>query len=158
MRYQIPQFIEVEDKIFGPLTVKQFLYLGGSAALAYMIYNYFPWFLSYLICPLLIIFGVLLAFYKINNKPFINIVEAFIRYTIGAKLYIWKRGEAKKKTAAEGGDAAPDVSAIFVPKLSDSKLKDLAWSLDVNEKISSTIFSKETKGLIPRTERQSISS
>ena len=27
MQYQVPQFIEVEDKIFGPLTFKQFLYI-----------------------------------------------------------------------------------------------------------------------------------
>jgi len=28
MQFQVPQFIEIEDKIFGPLTLKQFLYFG----------------------------------------------------------------------------------------------------------------------------------
>ena len=157
MRYQIPQFIEVEDKIFGPLTIKQFLYIAGSLGFAYIAFAYLPWFFSYLLSPALVIFGLLLAFYKVNNKPFINIVEASIYYWLGAKLYIWqrveKRAEEKKKQ-----DIAPDVSAIFIPKLSDSKLKDLAWSLDVNEKISDTIFSKEAKGLVPRTERHMVSS
>ena len=156
MRYQIPQFIEVEDKIFGPLTLKQFLYLAGSAAFAYMAYAYLPWFLYYIVSPAFILFGVLLAFYKFNNKPFISLVESYIRYVIGSKLYIWKRVEKKASNAEK--DVAPDVSAIFIPKLSDSKLKDLAWSLDVNEKVSDTIFSKQTRGLVARTERESISS
>lgn len=157
MRYQIPQFIEVEDKIFGPLTIKQFLYVAGSAGFAYIAFAYLPWFLSYLLSPAILIFGLLLAFYKINNKPFISIVEASVRYWLGAKLYIWKHSDKRAEKAAEK-DAAPDVSALFIPKLSDSKLKDLAWSLDVNEKISNTIFSKETKNLVARTERGSISS
>ncbi|TSC80302.1 MAG: hypothetical protein G01um101429_152 [Parcubacteria group bacterium Gr01-1014_29] len=29
-QFQVPQFIEVEDKIFGPLTTKQFFYLLGG--------------------------------------------------------------------------------------------------------------------------------
>lgn len=157
MRYQIPQFIEVEDKIFGPLTIKQFLYIAGSFGFAYIAYAYLPWFLSYLLCPALVIFGLLLAFYKINNKPFIYIVEASTRYWLGSKLYIWERVEKKEPTTAEKA-AAANVAQIFIPKLSDSKLKDLAWSLDVNEKISDTIFSQETKGLVSRTEKHTVSS
>jgi len=30
MRFEVPQFIEVEDKIFGPFTWKQFIYLMGG--------------------------------------------------------------------------------------------------------------------------------
>ncbi len=33
MRFEVPQFIDVEDKIFGPFTFKQFLYLAGGAGL-----------------------------------------------------------------------------------------------------------------------------
>src|SRR3989344_2665997 len=35
MEYQVPQFIEVEDKIIGPLTLKQFIYLAGEAGFSY---------------------------------------------------------------------------------------------------------------------------
>ena len=40
MRFQVPQFIEVEDKIFGPLTIKQFIYLLGGAGLSFIIYSF----------------------------------------------------------------------------------------------------------------------
>ena len=42
MRFQVPQFIEVEDKIFGPLTLKQFLYTAGGAAVGFIIWSIFP--------------------------------------------------------------------------------------------------------------------
>lgn len=37
MQFQVPQFIEVEDKIFGPLTFKQFVYIAGGVALMYLL-------------------------------------------------------------------------------------------------------------------------
>ena len=39
-------------------------------------------------------FSLALAFYKINNKPFIEVVEAAFRYTTGSKLFIWKKRSA----------------------------------------------------------------
>ncbi|TSC61742.1 MAG: SsrA-binding protein, partial [Parcubacteria group bacterium Athens0416_74] len=30
MQFQVPQFIEVEDKIVGPLTFKQFVFIAGG--------------------------------------------------------------------------------------------------------------------------------
>ena len=42
MQFQVPQFIEVEDKIFGPLTFRQAVYLVGGAGLSYVIYRFSP--------------------------------------------------------------------------------------------------------------------
>jgi hypothetical protein len=30
MQFRVPQFIDIEDKLFGPLTFKQFIYLAGE--------------------------------------------------------------------------------------------------------------------------------
>ena len=73
-----------------------------------------------------------LAFYKYNGKPFVAVMESAIKYFFGSKLYIWKKEEripvAKKRSAAT--EVAPD---LFIPKLSDSKLKELTWSLDIKQ-------------------------
>ena len=37
MQYQVPQFIEVEDKIFGPLTFKQLVYVVGGEPCFYLL-------------------------------------------------------------------------------------------------------------------------
>lgn len=128
MQFQVPQFIDIEDKIFGPLTFKQFIYLAGGGGILFVLYKTLPFFFTILLGVPLAIFALLLAFYKINNKPFIYIVEAYISYMFQSKLYIWKKEVKKNETKEVVPGAKP---SIPLPKLSDSKLKDLAWSLDI---------------------------
>lgn len=138
MQYQVPQFIEVEDKIFGPLTFKQFAYIVGGAGMCFLAYRFLPFFIAIVIILPVASFSVALAFYKVNNRPFIQIVEAGIRYILGKKLYLWKKDSAlKAKREEEKIPVSPQ--KISVPKLSESKLRELTWSLDINE----TIYSKD---------------
>ncbi len=83
MRYQVPQFIEVEDKIFGPFTFKQFIYLGGGVGLAFIFYKFLPLILAIPFMAVAVAFGVALAMYKINSKPFIEVLEAGVKYFLG---------------------------------------------------------------------------
>lgn len=132
MRFQVPQFIEVEDKIFGPLTIKQFIYLLGGGGICFIFYTIFDSFIIAAMFMLPVIaFSLALAFYKINNKPFINVIESAFNYYTKSKLYLWKK-EIKPVTPKNQTetDVAP---SFYVPKLSDSKLKDLTWSLDIKQ-------------------------
>lgn len=130
MRFQVPQFIEFEDKIFGPLTLKQFIYLAGAGGMAAVLFSLFPTFIAVIFSIPIIIFGAALAFYKVNNRPFITTVEAFLKYMTRKRLYIWKKEEKKPQ---ETSFKQREQTELYVPKLSDSKLKDLTWSLDVKE-------------------------
>jgi len=136
MNFQVPQFIEVEDKIFGPLSFKQFLYVAGGAGLGYIIYTFeiIPFFIRIIPVMLCAGFGLALAFYKVNDRPLINAVESGLKYAVGGKLYLWKKREVplQKKEVIPG---IAEGNKLYMPKLSESKLKDLSWSLDVNEKI-----------------------
>jgi hypothetical protein len=135
MQFQVPQFIEVEDKIFGPLTIKQFVYLAGGTGLCVLIYFILPLFIGIFLMIPVIGFSLGLAFYKINNKPFIFVLEAAVMYFLHSKLYIWKK---MPKAPAEK-DADDALTPLLAPKLSDSKLKDLAWSLDVTDKAAERV-------------------
>jgi hypothetical protein len=64
MKYQVPQFIEIEDKIFGPLTIKQFLYVAGGAALCFILWNFLPFYISIFFIIPIGSFFLALAFYK----------------------------------------------------------------------------------------------
>ena len=80
MRFEVPQFIEVEDKVVGPLTWRQFIYLAGGIGICLIFYFALP-FLVFLIFGLP--FGALagfLAFHKINNRPFSVFLESFVKY------------------------------------------------------------------------------
>ena len=97
MRFQVPQFIEVESKIFGPLSLKQFIYLAGGAGLIFIFKTFLPLWLAFILALPVGGFAVALAFYKVNNQPFIKIVENAFKHFAGTKLYIWKKIEPQKK-------------------------------------------------------------
>ena len=132
MRFQVPQFIEVEDKIFGPLTFKQFIYVAGGVGFCVVLFTLLPKFIAIIIGLPFILFAAALAFYKINDKPFINMVESFFKYTLTNKLYVWKK-EDKKIDNKQGTIDNKPIEQVYVPKLSESKLKELTWSLDIKE-------------------------
>lgn len=130
MQFKVPQFIDVEDKIFGPFTFKQFAYLAGGGGIIFIIYKLLPlWLAIIFIIPVAILAG-LLTFYKFNNKPFIFYLEAGIQYLLSSKLFIWKQRLVKPE-AKKDKETVEEQSII--PTVSSSRLKDLSWSLDVQE-------------------------
>lgn len=136
MQFKVPQFIDIEDKLFGPFTFRQFVYLVGGAGMIFIAYRLLPFWISiFIIIPVAGLTG-LLTFYKINNKPFIYYLQAAINYSISSKLYIWKQ-RLVKPSDKNREEATPQTTSI-VPMTSSSSLKDLAWSLDVQEKENDT--------------------
>ncbi len=133
MKYQVPQFIEVEDKVVGPLTVRQAIYIVGGAGMCFIVYTYLPLYLAILLIAVIVGLSLALAFYKVNNKPFVDFLETAFNFYTKKNLYIWKKEE---KTAVSSTQKAPDAMGVFVPKLSESKLKELSWSLDINENLN----------------------
>jgi len=130
MEYQVPQFIEVEDKIVGPLTLKQFIYVAGGAGLCVVFFAYLPIIVAFLLSALVGGFTAALAFYKMNGKPFLEVLEAGFNYYTRAKLFLWKHQEPE---ASEKPAARPEeiIAPRGSPKLTRGKLSELAWSLDV---------------------------
>ncbi len=137
-QYQVPQFITIEDKVIGPLTVKQALYVGGGVGIIVLARINFE---SVVFWPIAVVFGgfsLLLAFTKINDQPFPTIVKNAILYIARPRLYVWKRRDIKQypkseqKTEGTSGDKS-DALIKKIPTLSQSQLSDLAWSLDIKE-------------------------
>ena len=132
MRFQVPQFIEVEDKVVGRLTLKQFMYLAGGAGMAFVAYRFLPLFIAIFVIPAIAGLSLALAFYKVNNKPFVDLLESFFSFYTGEKLYIWKKTDRKIEQKTTQGDGTTPAQ-VYVPRLSDSKLKELSWSLDIKD-------------------------
>ena len=133
-QFQVPQFITIEDKVVGPFTIKQFLYIAGGAIIIGIAYKFLQ---SFLFLPIAVVVGAAaaaLAFVKINETPFPIIVKNAFLYFTRPHLYLWKQ-EKTKKPPAEAGIRKPDAAPKTIPKMSESKLSDLAWSLDIEEKM-----------------------
>ena len=132
MRYQVPQFIEVESKIVGPLTLKQFIYIAGGAGLCILFFAYLPIVFALLLSAAVAALAAALAFYKVNGKSFAEVLEAGFSYYTGAKLFLWKHQEPKvQKNIPASTESSPVPRATT--KLTRGKLSDLAWSLDVQQ-------------------------
>jgi hypothetical protein len=144
MQFQVPQFIEVEDKIFGPLTFKQFVYILGGVGGAYILWRLFP---PIVAGPLILVvggFAAALAFFQFNGRPFILAVENAFYYYIRGKLYLWNN-ERKQASAPAVKTVSAKSTEVYVPKLSDSRLHDLAWSLDIQERIAAGTLADEER-------------
>jgi len=143
MQFQIPQFIEVEDRIFGPLTFRQFVYLAGGAGAAYLLWRVLPLFIAAPLIAAVVGLASALAFFQYNGRPFILALEHGFSYLLHPKLYLWNN--ERKRTAARAltSGAPPGKAAVYIPKLSDSKLHELAWSLDIKERIAAGVGSEE---------------
>ena len=92
MRFEVPQFIEIEDKIIGPLTWKQFVYLAGGVGSLLILYYLIDSFVLFVFFGLpLGAISAMLAFQRVNNRPFSIFLESSINYFTKSKLYLWKK-------------------------------------------------------------------
>ena len=136
MQFQVPQFIEVEDKIFGPLTFKQFIYVGGGLGSSYIIWRVLP---IYIAAPLIAVIAGLaagLAFFQLNGRPFIIGLENGFFFLLRSKLYLWNNARKKRAATPAVRELLGGKAEVCVPKLSESKLHELSWSLDIKERIA----------------------
>ena len=141
MQYAVPQFIEVEDKIFGPLTLKQFIYLAGAGGVLFILLKMLPLVIAIFVAIPVVALALALAFYKINKRPFVLVLESAFKYILSNRLYIWKSKDIKQiiaeKDKADGIINSKVKSEVNIPELSSNRLKDIAWSLDIKESIYS---------------------
>lgn len=140
MQFQVPQFVEVEDKIIGPLTALQFAYVAGGAGFLFAMWLILPIWLAILVGGPVALLGVGLAFYKVNDRPLMVTLEAGFNYLLRTKLYIWEKKKPKFAAAADivlPGENRGEDPAQYVPSATANKIKDLAWSLDIKESVYS---------------------
>jgi len=129
MKYELPQFINIEDKIFGPFTFRQFVYLAGGAGASYVLWKLLPSVMAVVIILPIIALALALAFYKVNGRPFIDMLQAAVGHAFKSKFYLWQHkqlpGETPKKQEPQNLD-----QQVTAP-LGDSRLRHIAWNLDI---------------------------
>ncbi len=134
MQFEVPQFIEIEDKIFGPLTWKQFVYLGGGAGVAVIAFFLLPFLLFILVAIPFVTLTAALAFYPVNNRPFSIFLESMYIYFTSTRLYLWKRRSmfTPKKIDPKIAHLPPRVQHIESNPAGQAKLSSLSRQLELN--------------------------
>ena len=92
-QFTVPQFIDVEDKIIGPITTRQFIIMLVAGLIIAALYKIF-YFTLFLISSLgvILVFGTV-AFVKINGRPFHYFILNFIQTVKRHSLRVWQRKE-----------------------------------------------------------------
>lgn len=135
-QYQVPQFINVEDRIIGPLTLKQFLYFLGAAGVGILGWRFLYLPLFIIIAVPLIGFFAAMAIGKVDERPLPTIFANALNYFMKPHLYLWKQSQEDRRPTEKQVVMPPEESPLVnLSKLSESKLSDLAWSLDIKEKV-----------------------
>ena len=128
MLFNIPQFIDKEDKIVGPLTAKQLGWLAGAFVILMVLWSFLD--IATLIIaaiPVLGIFGAL-AFYQPNGQPLIGFFLSSISFLFHPKMYVWKR-IPEKETRRQA--PAKKVEVIHVQKkVNAGKIEEISKLLD----------------------------
>lgn len=131
-QFVVPQFIDVEDKIFGPVTTRQFLILLATGLLLFIIFKLADMALFIFLTALIGGSALVLAFVKINGQPFhyflLNIVQTVRR----PSRRIWYKSFTKSELAEsiKSGKVQMVEAVKEVPRMSYSRIRDL--SLIVN--------------------------
>ncbi len=94
MRFTVPQFIDYEAKIVGPLTFRQFIYVGIAGAVCFVFYFTFPFYIFIISCIILGGGALAFAFIKIGGRSLPTILANLLRFSLTPKMYIWRKKEA----------------------------------------------------------------
>ncbi len=131
-QFVVPQFIDVEDKIFGPITTRQFIILLSTGLLLFIIFKLADIALFIFLAVLLGGMAVVVAFVKINGQPFhfflLNIIQTLRR----PSRRLWDKSYAKAELTdlIQSGKFTVVEAVKEVPRMSYSRIRDL--SLIVN--------------------------
>lgn len=136
MQFQVPQNIDMEDKIVGPLTLIQFLYLLGGGLVVYLLFqslatDYFAIFLL-LGIPIALI-ALALAFFKIQEQPLSHFIVAGFTYLTQPKVRLWRRQTNFQPILTAPIKEEKPVSVLPQKHLGKSELESLALNLDTQQ-------------------------
>lgn len=129
MQFQVPQFIETEDKVIGGVfTLRQFLIIAagaGVSALLFFIFNFFVW----LIFTVLIGMAVVgFAFVKINGRPLAELLLSALGYYWNPRFYLWK---AKSMPEVKLPEIKTPARKIHLPSLEVSRDPTLSAPIQI---------------------------
>lgn len=131
MRFEVPQFIEIEDRIFGPFTWKQFVYLTGGVGIAVVLF-----FTANII--LFILIGIpaaglafLLAFYPVNNRPFSVFLESVVNFYRNRRIYYWRKRHASVYKSDTMTPTSTTTTPVAIPAKGPGGINSLSRQLEM---------------------------
>ncbi|PIZ00453.1 hypothetical protein COY62_02460 [bacterium (Candidatus Howlettbacteria) CG_4_10_14_0_8_um_filter_40_9] len=125
MQYKVPQNIDIEDQVIGPLTLKQFLYLMVGFGILFVIKYSVPGFLFFPIAAIVGSFFLALAFFKPGDRPFEVYLMSVVFAMAKPRKRIWKKLPYVHKE-----EVVEKKEEVFEKNISSENLERLAFIID----------------------------
>lgn len=97
MQFKIPQNVQREDTIIGPVTMRQLIICGIGGGIAYSIYvslaKFYFWEVWIIPVGIVVAITAATAFLKIHDIPFYKFLLLFLEYMLLPKKRMWCKGE-----------------------------------------------------------------
>lgn len=130
-QFVVPQFLDVETKIIGPITGRQFGILLGTLLAdfaAFRIFRSIPIFI--LVAILITTIGIAFAFVKINGQPFHYIVLNMIQTIRKPLIRVWDKemtdSEIKNRLKEVNKKDEIKEEPVRIKRLEGSRLEELS--------------------------------
>ncbi|MBI4119865.1 MAG: PrgI family protein [Parcubacteria group bacterium] len=91
MQFQVPQFIELEDKIVGPLTLKQFGYIAGAGAICFLFFFTLKFGFALSLSVPVGSLALALAFGKVKGTAMPRYLMSMIGFALKPQMYFWRK-------------------------------------------------------------------
>lgn len=127
-QFTVPQFIDVEDKVFGPITIRQFIIILVGGLLIFLAFKFADTALFIFFLALIGSLTLILAFVKINGQAFhyflLNIVQTLRR----PSRRIWYKYYSKQELEEARDASKVEVAETVAPmtRLSYNRIRDLS--------------------------------
>ena len=131
-QFVVPQFIDVEDKIIGPISARQFVILLVVLLTDTLLFKFLTFGKFLLTAIPLLIIGIVFSFVRINGQPFHYFVLNMIQTFRKPRVRVWDKAisDAEVRVFMKIEEAPPAPSAPPKAPVTSSRLAEL--SLVVN--------------------------
>ena len=131
-QFTVPQFIDVEDKIIGPVTTRQFIIMLVDGLIIFVLYKVLLFLYFAIFGLLMLALGVVIAFARINGQPFHFFLLNLLQTARKPRMRVWNKVKSDMELRAFLGVAPPPPPVPYVRKepISESRLNEIALVVD----------------------------
>lgn len=142
MQFPVPQFTDIEDKIIGALTFKQFGIVFAAATITFAVYAVSKSVIPTVVAGIVLGLPALaLTFGKLNGRPLYSSAGNFVRFLFGAKIYVFHK---QAQSAAEQQIPVSVKEEVAPKNKLDTavKIKELNYILQQQASEESTLLAR----------------
>src|SRR3989344_2643287 len=143
MQFAVPQFTDVEDKLIGPLTLKQFLILLATGGIVLFFYSLLKLSVFFFLFSFpFAVLGLALAFGSFNGRPLFGFIGAFASFVSKPQVRVFRREEPNMVIKKVETPRSAPVTGKNLDGEAESRLKKLAYLLDQKKQEEGELINK----------------